>query len=121
MPDLLDRLRGVLADCSQLAREPGRDSMATAHLAGDLGDSVPLALTAIRPHVAASLGPGCFPRGTGLSTCLTPPPISRAPTADQRAAHAPVVPIARLASIRPFIPGAGHSPCDPQPRKESWP
>ena len=62
MTELQDRLSAGLADRYTLRRELGRGGMATVYLAHDVKHDRDIALKALHPELAATLGPERFQR-----------------------------------------------------------
>ncbi|MGH7514720.1 MAG: protein kinase domain-containing protein [Gemmatimonadales bacterium] len=75
MPDLLARLRTVLADRYTIERELGRGGMATVYLAHDRKHDRPVAVKVLRPELAASLGPARFLQEIKFAAGLAHPHI----------------------------------------------
>jgi len=75
MPDVLERLRGALADRYAIEREVGRGGMATVYRARDLKHRRPVAIKVLKPELAAALGPERFLREIEIAAGLTHPHI----------------------------------------------
>ncbi|HKT58926.1 MAG TPA: protein kinase [Gemmatimonadales bacterium] len=75
MADLRDQLQIGLADRYRIERELGRGGMATVYLAHDLRHDRPVALKALHPSLAATLGPERFEREIRLAARLQHPHI----------------------------------------------
>ncbi len=75
MPDLLDRLKTVLADRYAIQEEIGAGGMATVYLAEDLKHHRKVAVKVLRPELAATLGPERFLREIEIAAGLTHPHI----------------------------------------------
>jgi TolB-like protein/Tfp pilus assembly protein PilF len=75
MTDLAADLRAALADRYAIEREIGRGGMATVYLARDLRHERLVALKALRPDLAAALGPERFAREISLAAKLQHPHI----------------------------------------------
>lgn len=73
--DLRQRLESALAGRYRVVREIGRGGMAIVYLAHDLRHDRDVALKALRPEVAASLGPERFLREIKLAASLSHPHI----------------------------------------------
>jgi serine/threonine protein kinase len=73
--DLFERLRGALADRYAIERELGAGGMATVYLAEDLKLHRKVALKALRPELAAALGPERFLREIKTTARLDHPHI----------------------------------------------
>jgi len=75
MPELVDRVRNVLADRYTIEREVGRGGMATVFLAQDLRHHRPVAVKVLHPQLAVSLGPDRFLREIQIAARLQHPHI----------------------------------------------
>jgi tRNA A-37 threonylcarbamoyl transferase component Bud32/dienelactone hydrolase len=75
MRDLVDRLRGALADRYLIERELGRGGMATVYLADDLKHRRQVAIKVFRPELAATLGTERFVREIEIAAKLSHPHI----------------------------------------------
>jgi Tol biopolymer transport system component len=73
--DLLERLRGALADRYTIEREIGSGGMATVYLAEDLRHHRQVAIKVLRPDLAATLGPERFLREIEIAAQLQHPNI----------------------------------------------
>ena len=75
MADLLNQLRGALADRYRLDRELGAGGMATVYLAHDLKHDRPVALKVLQPELAVVLGGERFLREIRVTAKLNHPHI----------------------------------------------
>jgi Tol biopolymer transport system component len=75
VPDQVERLRTALADRYTLERELGQGGMATVYLAHDPRHDRKVALKALRPDLAAMLGPDRFLREVRIAANLQHPNI----------------------------------------------
>jgi TolB-like protein len=75
VPDLLDRLRALLADRYAIERELGRGGMALVYLAQDRKHHRSVALKVFRPELAQALGPERFHREIAIAARLQHPNI----------------------------------------------
>ena len=75
MADILDRLRAALADRYRIEKEIGSGGMATVYLAQDLKHERRVAIKALRPELAASLGADRFLREIKITANLNHPHI----------------------------------------------
>ena len=75
MADSFERLKTALADRYAIEREIGAGGMATVYLAEDLKHHRPVAVTVLRPELAAALGPERFIREIEIAENLTHPHI----------------------------------------------
>jgi serine/threonine protein kinase/tetratricopeptide (TPR) repeat protein len=75
MADLLDRLRGSLADRYSVDREIGRGGMATVYRAQDLKHQRPVAIKVLHPFLAMNLGSERFLREIQIAAQLQHPHI----------------------------------------------
>ncbi|MCH7491323.1 MAG: protein kinase [Gemmatimonadetes bacterium] len=75
MPDLLERLKHVLADRYTIEKELGSGGMATVYLAEDLKHGRPVAIKVLRPEVAATVGPDRFLREIAIAAQLEHPHV----------------------------------------------
>jgi TolB-like protein/Flp pilus assembly protein TadD len=75
MTELLDRVRGAVADRYAVDREVGRGGMATVFLAQDRRHDRPVALKVLHPELSLSLGPDRFLREIQIAARLQHPHI----------------------------------------------
>ena len=75
MAEVLERLRGALADRYAIEHELGRGGMATVYLADDLKHHRKVAVKVLRPELASILGPDRFLREVGIAAALNHPHI----------------------------------------------
>src|SRR5467141_1724075 len=75
MAEVLERLRGALADRYAIEREVGRGGMATVFRAQDLKHRRPVALKVLKPELAAALGGQRFLREIEIAAGLSHPHI----------------------------------------------
>ena len=75
MPDLIEQLRGDLADRYSVERELGRGGMATVYLARDLKHHRSVAIKVLLPELAATVGSDRFLREIEIAAGLDHPHI----------------------------------------------
>src|SRR6267143_1714788 len=75
MAEVLERLRGALADRYAIEREVGRGGMATVFRAQDLKHRRPVAIKVLKPELAAALGGQRFLREIEIAASLSHPHI----------------------------------------------
>jgi len=75
MAEVLERLRGALADRYAIEREVGRGGMATVFRAQDLKHRRPVAIKVLKPELAAALGGQRFLREIEIAAGLSHPHI----------------------------------------------
>src|SRR5882762_6698657 len=75
MAEVLERLRGALADRYAIEREVGRGGMATVYRAQDLKHRRAVAIKVLKPELAAALGTERFLREIEIAAGLIHPHI----------------------------------------------
>ena len=75
MSDLIDRLRGALADRYSVEKEIGAGGMATVYLADDVRHHRQVAVKVLRSELAATLGPDRFLREIEIAARLQHPHV----------------------------------------------
>ncbi len=75
MPDFVGRLQAALADKYQIERELGRGGAALVFLARDLRHNRPVAIKALRPELAVSIGAERFLREIEIAASLQHPHV----------------------------------------------
>jgi hypothetical protein len=77
--EIIGKLKAALADRYVIERELGSGGMATVYLAHDIKHDRRVALKALRPELAATLGPERFLREIRTTARLQHPHIGRPP------------------------------------------